>query len=184
MDTKFISKLFSLVLMSICSIIVSCSNKPHETNIQCVNNKEIYINVFLNEFYSRATDAFVVVNVKNKSITYPAITTLESLENYIIQNTHNKELSHTDLKDECRRYLLNDSVLMYNIGVLYIPNSTEELWAVKGENEYITHYAPNHLIIGDLTEHELFAVIYRLIKWGYFVLLDGWGCHVIKLGKD
>lgn len=181
MDTKYISKILSLVLISICIIIVSCSNKSQKTNIQCANNKEYYINVFLNEFYSRATDAFIVVNVRNKSMAYPAITTLECLENYIIENTHNKNFSHSDLKDECRKYLLNDSVLMYNICVLYIPNSTEELWAAKGENEYIKHYAPSHVIIEGLTESELFAVIYRLIKWGYFVFVDGWGCHVIKL---
>lgn len=181
MDTKYISKLLSLVLMSICIIIVSCSNKSQETNIQCVNNKEYYINVFLNEFYGRATDAYIVVNVRNKSIIYPAITTLECLENYIIENTNNKKKSHSDLKDECRKYLLSDSVLMYNIGILYTPNSTEELWAAKGENEYIKHYVSNYLIIEGLTEQELYAVIYRLIKWGYFVFLDDWGYHVIKL---
>lgn len=159
MDTKYTSKLLVL-LITICIIAVSCSNKSQETNNQSVNNKEYYINVFLNDFFGRATDAYIVVNVMDKSITHPTITTLECLGNYIIENTNNKDFSHSELKDECKKYLLNDSVLKYNIGILYVPNSAEELWAAKGENEYIKHYVSNYLIIDGLTEHELYAVIY------------------------
>lgn len=180
MDTKYTSKLLLIVLISIYIITDSCFNKLQESDNLYINYNKSFITAFLNDYFLRATDAFIVVNVMNKSGTYPAITTLECLENYIIENTNNKNFSNLEIKDECRNYLLNDSVLMYNIGVLYTPNPTEELWAAKGKNKYIKHYAPNYLIIEDLTEHELYAVIYRLIKWEYFVHFDGWGFHVIE----
>ena len=180
-ETKYSSKLL-IIVISISLIAVSCSNKSQDISNSAINQKEYYINVFLNEFCFDETEAFIVVYVRNKSTILPAITTINCLVSYVIDNSSNHDLSNKFIKDECRNYLLNDSVLKYKIGILYTPDSTEELWATKGENEYIIHYILEPPFIReDLTEQELLAVIYRLINWGYFVQLGDWGYQVIKL---
>lgn len=127
--------------------MASCSNKASRISDTDKNNKEYYINVCLNNFFARAADAYIVVNVKNKTKAYPAITTLDCLVSYVIKNSFNHDISNDFIKDKCRNYLLNDSVLKDNIGILYTPNSTEEFWATKGEDENLKHYVSDYLVV-------------------------------------
>lgn len=94
MDTKYISKLSLIVLISISIVMVSCSNKASRISDTDKNHKEYYINVCLNNFFAIATDAYIVVNVRNKSTIYPAITTIDCLVSYLIDNSFNHDVSN------------------------------------------------------------------------------------------
>lgn len=71
--------------------MVSCSNKASRISDTDKNHKEYYINVCLNNFFAIATDAYIVVNVRNKSTIYPAITTIDCLVSYLIDNSFNQQ---------------------------------------------------------------------------------------------